>query len=77
MSDAVPLKSEHALRLRDVQARVGNPSKSTLYSWAQQGKFPRPFKLNGISVWLASEIDAWLTEQVRSARHELQAVGAA
>jgi len=77
MSDVVPLRSEHALRLRDVQARVGQPSKSTVYQWVQDGKFPPPLKLNGISVWLLSDVDAWLRQQVRSARHELQTVDAA
>ncbi len=77
MSDVIgATNQDQALRLREVQARVGQPSKSTIYAWVQDKKFPPPLKLNGISVWLATDIDAWLREQIRGARHGLRSVGA-
>lgn len=77
MSDVVVTgHAEQALRLREVQARVGQVSKSTLYAWVQQGNFPAPLKIGpdkGVSVWLASDVDSWLQKQVRTARGESEA----
>lgn len=51
------------LRLPQVLARL-SISRSTLYSWINQGKFPKPIKLGGTdksaSGWLESDIQVWL-----------------
>jgi prophage regulatory protein len=52
------------LRLRDVETKVGL-RRSTIYSLAQQGQFPKPIKLSvHASGWLESELDAWLNERL-------------
>jgi prophage regulatory protein len=40
----------------------------TLWSWVRQGKFPKPRDISpNKSVWLESEVDAWIRAQpVRS-----------
>jgi predicted DNA-binding transcriptional regulator AlpA len=36
----------------------------TLWSWVRQGKFPRPRAISpNKTVWLASEVDAWILAQ--------------
>lgn len=37
-------------------------SKSTLWRWIQQNRFPMPIKLGTISVWRMSEVQAWMKE---------------
>lgn len=57
------------LRRRDVEARTGL-SRSTIYAKIAQGCFPKPIKLGERAVgFIASEIDAWLTQRV-AARDE-------
>jgi len=36
-------------------------SYPTIWSWMRAGRFPRSRVVGGKSMWLASEIDAWLT----------------
>lgn len=38
-------------------------SRSTLWRWIQQSRFPVPLKLGTISVWRMSEVQAWMKEQ--------------
>ncbi len=47
------------LRLRDVE-RITCMKKSKIYSLIRDGKFPRPYKNGGQSIWLADEIKAWI-----------------
>lgn len=49
------------IRLQQVMAKT-LMSRSTIYSYVEQGKFPAPFKLGGTrsSGWLEADIDAWL-----------------
>jgi prophage regulatory protein len=64
--------SESLLRLPAVKVRTGL-SRSTIYELARLGKFPKPIKLYdsaGMSAWIASEIDEWISAQVRAARPE-------
>lgn len=46
------------LRLPTVEDRTGQ-KKSKIYAMIAQGRFPAPAKIDGVSVWRASEIDAW------------------
>lgn len=52
--------AEKLLRRPDVEARTGL-SRSTLYAWMAEGKFPKPVALGArLVAWRESEIDAWL-----------------
>lgn len=56
---------EKMLRLREVLA-ITNLSRSTLYRYIAQGRFPKPKKLNpafgskGAARWLSSDIEQWI-----------------
>jgi predicted DNA-binding transcriptional regulator AlpA len=39
---------------------ITGASYPTLWAWMRDGKFPRSRVVGGRSMWLASEIDAWL-----------------
>jgi prophage regulatory protein len=59
------------LRLREVLARI--PLKrSTIYARVAAGTFPKPVPLGSphAVAWLESEIDAWISRQIRVARSE-------
>jgi len=58
------------LRIDGVMARTGL-AKSTIYLKLQENSsFPKPIKLGGPRAqgWLASEVDEWISEQVRASR---------
>ena len=58
------------LRISEVQARTGL-SRSTIYAWSADGRFPAPVRLGGRAVgWIESEIDAWLRERIAESRGE-------
>lgn len=51
------------LRLSEVIEKTGL-ARSTIYKYADLGKFPRPISLGGRSVgWVDSEIHEWLQEK--------------
>ena len=53
------------LRLPAVKARTGL-SRSTIYLWISQGKFPAPYALGARAVgWLESEISAWIAQRAQ------------
>lgn len=57
------------LRLPKVKSRV-DLSRSSIYSFIKQGKFPEPISLGDRAVgWLESEIDDWLAEKVKQSRN--------
>lgn len=54
---------ESLLRMEAVMARTGM-SRSLAYREVQAGRFPQPVKLTPrLSVWPASEVDAWIERQ--------------
>jgi prophage regulatory protein len=56
------------LRLPEVKDRTGL-SRSTIYLWISEDRFPRPISLGDRAVgWIESEIDAWLNEQIEASR---------
>lgn len=58
------------LRLPSVMARTGL-SRSTLYLRISQGSFPKSINLGARAVgWLNSEIDAWLSFQIKQSREQ-------
>lgn len=60
------------LRRKEVEARTGL-KRSTIYEIMSSGNFPKPIKLGARMVgWLESEVEAWLSEQVRKSREGCQ-----
>lgn len=53
------------MRAKDVLAAVG-VSKSTLYAWIAQGKFPKPVTLTGggATAWVSTEVADWMKDIV-------------
>jgi prophage regulatory protein len=52
------------LRRHQVEARTGL-SRSTLYDWMKNNKFPKPVKLGErIVAWRESDIDNWLKSRI-------------
>lgn len=48
------------IRLEEVKRRTGM-SRSTIYRWMQEGKFPRARSLGGrIAAWSEPEVNAWI-----------------
>lgn len=63
------------LRLPEVLARTG-VSRTTIYKWIAEGRFPRPIPLGPHSVgWFESELEAWFRK--RSAERPGEPEGAA
>ena len=56
------------LRIREVQARTGL-SRSTIYAWSADGRFPAPVRLGGrVARWVEAEVDDWLRKWVEKRR---------
>lgn len=54
------------IRLKEVQHRV-SVSRSTIYRWMSEGRFPKPVSLGSRSVaWSADEVDHWISHCVAS-----------
>jgi prophage regulatory protein len=51
----------HLLDKHEVCA-IANVSFPTIWSWMRAGTFPRSRVVGGKSMWLSSEIDAWLAD---------------
>lgn len=59
---------ENLLRLNQVRARTGL-SRSTIYAYVHDKKFPRPVSISQRCVaWMESEIDAWISERISARR---------
>jgi len=37
-------------------------SKPTIWRWVKDGKFPKPFKMHGATVWDVAEVDAFIAQ---------------
>jgi len=60
--------SERLLRLPEVKNLTGL-SKSTIYARIAEGSFPRQIPLGSRTVvWLESDIQEWIQEQVKASR---------
>lgn len=58
-----PPKPSRLLRLAEVIERVGL-GKSAIYTRIRAKAFPRQVDLGGVSVWVESEIDAWIAARI-------------
>lgn len=69
MNDAIQVASPLAiLRLSDVKARTGL-ARSTIYDRIKAGSFPSQVSLGARAVgWLESDIEAWISGQVKRSR---------
>ena len=56
------------LRISQVAARTGL-SRSTIYEWSADGRFPAPVRLGGRVVrWVEAEVDEWLRKWLEKRR---------
>lgn len=55
--------NEELVRMARVIALTGS-SRSSVYAMAKRGEFPRPLKIGGRSLWVLSEVQAWIRRQV-------------
>lgn len=56
------------LRVSEVAARTGL-SRSTIYDWSADGRFPRPVRLSARAKrWVESEVEEWLDERMEKSR---------
>lgn len=66
--------SDVFLRFPNVRAKVPY-SKSWIYLAISEGRFPGPIKASGggrAALWLESEIDSWIRQQVELSRNSKQ-----
>jgi prophage regulatory protein len=60
---------ESLLRIEKVSERVGF-GKNEIYVRMRTGRFPKRIKIGRLSVWVESEIDGWIADQIRAGRGE-------
>ncbi|WP_448243500.1 helix-turn-helix transcriptional regulator [Pseudoxanthomonas mexicana] len=58
-------KPQPALALEDISSIAERLaiSRSTIYAWVKDGRFPAPAKLGRNSRWITSEVNAWVEER--------------
>ena len=61
--------SEKFIRLPEVKKMVGLGT-TAIYDKMKIGEFPKQVKLGLLSVWVESEIQNWMKEQIRASRPE-------
>ena len=56
------------VRLNEVKARTGL-SRSTLYAYVRDGRFPAPIAISKRCVaWVEGEIDGWIADRIAAHR---------
>ena len=61
------------IKLKPVMVRTGL-SRSSIYSQAQQGKFPKPVKLSErSSAWVEEEVMEWIAERIEKRNETIHA----
>jgi len=58
-----PSVGPRLLRIKGLKEKIGF-SQAMIYRWMAAGTFPRPQKIGYGSVWLESEIDAWIAARL-------------
>ena len=51
------------LRMKHLTEKL-SLSKSTIWLWIRNNEFPKPNKINGVSVWKKDAIDQWINENI-------------
>jgi predicted DNA-binding transcriptional regulator AlpA len=70
------IKPPPSVRLmsKDEVLAIANKSYPTVWQWMRDGKFPRSRIVGGHSMWVSTEIDAWLAGlQVRPLKGDPEA----
>ncbi|MDF4005284.1 AlpA family phage regulatory protein [Luteibacter sp. PPL552] len=57
--------TRNLIRLAEVQKRTAL-SRSSIYAKVASGAFPRPVKRGSSSVWVDTEVQAWIDELIAS-----------
>jgi predicted DNA-binding transcriptional regulator AlpA len=52
------------LRMKHLTEKL-SLSKSTIWLWVRNNEFPKPNKINGVSVWKKDTIDQWINKHIR------------
>lgn len=69
------MTTNRLIRLKTVLDRIP-VSRSTIYEWMGQGKFPAPVNLSGgIVAWRESEVDAWIAGRPQNSTDDGPGVG--
>ncbi len=51
------------LRMKHLTEKL-SLSKSTIWLWIRNNEFPKPNKINGVSVWKKDTIDQWINKNI-------------
>ncbi|SDQ31935.1 transcriptional regulator, AlpA family [Pseudoxanthomonas sp. CF385] len=62
-----PPAGPRLLRMKGVKDKIGF-SQAMIYRWMANGTFPKPQKIGFGSVWLESDIDAWMRARFSDGR---------
>ena len=58
------VRESELLGLKGSNSRSMPISRSTLWRWVNEGKFPKPIKLSeGVTVWRLEDVDAWISSK--------------
>jgi prophage regulatory protein len=58
------VRESELLGQKGSNARSMPISRSTLWRWVSEGKFPKPIKLSeGVTVWRLEDVDAWISSK--------------
>ncbi|HJR10040.1 MAG TPA: AlpA family phage regulatory protein [Rhodanobacteraceae bacterium] len=67
LSRAEMAQPERLLPMRAVRDQVAlHPA--TVYAMVKDGTFPKPVKLGRRSLWIESEVQAWIAERIKESR---------
>ena len=61
------MKNERIIRLPQVKEMVGLGT-TAIYGKMKTGEFPKQIKLGRLSGWVESEIQDWISKQIRASR---------
>ena len=67
LSRAEMAQPERLLPMRAVHDQV-TLHPATVYAMVKAGKFPKPIKLGRRSLWIESEVQAWIAARIADAR---------
>ncbi len=61
------IRASNGLRLPNVKEKI-KMSRAWIYERIRQGTFPAPIKFGHSSIWIESEVDQWMAEQIKKSR---------
>ena len=63
--------SVQLLRRADLQSKLAI-GRTKFFEWQASGKLPQPKLLNGLPVWVESDVDRWISESLTPANEPAQ-----